>query len=660
MEMIRASRCPRCGWTFAPPVRICPDHPVETEPAVVSGYGSVLSYTTLASAPEGFKGPLQIALVELSGGARIFCHGKEESDLKIGRRVAIEQVDGVFYFAHLNLADRAALFWKRGGSVSARAAVVLKGTAKRVAAMGTVFKRLVLEHLRSGKRMETSSDQLPIISRAETYRERTAIIDSSGEYSYDRLLDVSARVATALLDGTDDLGEERIPFLVTPGFAWAAVQWGVWRAGGIAVPLPMGSPAAELEYFIDDTQAATLIVDVAGQGLLAPVASARGIRLLPFDEVLAFDAGPLPRVESSRRAMILYTSGTTSRPKGVVATHDNITAQITSLVTAWNWSAKDRILLCLPLHHVHGIINVVSCALWSGAKCEMLPRFDASSVWDRIGSGDLTLFMAVPTIYTRLISAWEAASAERRKALSHACARLRLMVSGSAALPVSTLERWKEISGHTLLERYGMTEIGMALSNPLNGERIPGTVGTSLPGVEVRLVDEQGEVVEAGAAGELEVRGPTVFKEYWGKGDATRQAFREAWFRTGDVAVIENGRYRILGRMNIDIIKTGGHKVSALEVEEQLRQHPAVAECAVVGVPDPEWGERVAAALVLSAANTLDLERLRTWSKERLASYKIPSRVLIVDALPRNAMGKVTKPALVDMFKSLGESDQAA
>jgi malonyl-CoA/methylmalonyl-CoA synthetase len=290
----------------------------------------------------------------------------------------------------------------------------------------------------------------------------------------------------------------------------------------------------------------------------------------------------------------------------------------------------------------------------------MLPRFDADVVWEHIASGSLTLFMAVPTIYIKLISAWEAASPQRRAILSQACARLRLMVSGSAALPVSTLNRWKEISGHTLLERYGMTEIGMALSNPLEGERVPGSVGTPLPGVEVQLVDEHGAAVAADAAGEIEVRGPGVFKEYWGKPQATQAAFREGWFRTGDVAVLENGRYRILGRMNIDILKTGGHKVSALEVEEQLREHPAIAECAVVGVPDSEWGERVAAAAVLRAGEALDLESLRSWAKERLASHKIPSRLLIVGALPRNAMGKVTKPAIVDLFKNLRNGDRSA
>jgi malonyl-CoA/methylmalonyl-CoA synthetase len=508
--------------------------------------------------------------------------------------------------------------------------------------------------------MKDSTGHLPLIARAEVHSARTAVIDAEGVFTYNRLLQASTCVASALLDGLDDLGEKRIPFLVTPGFPWVAVQWGIGRAGGVAVPLPLGSPTKELEYFIDDTQAAALVTDAAGGKILAPIAAARGLRLLFWDEALAAKPQPLPEVEDDRRAMILYTSGTTSRPKGVVTTHRNMTAQITTLVHAWRWSADDRILLFLPLHHVHGIVNVVSCALWSGAVCEMLPRFDADTVWEHIASGSLTLFMAVPTIYVKLISAWEAASPQRRAILSQACARLRLMVSGSAALPVSTLNRWKEISGHTLLERYGMTEIGMALSNPLEGERVPGSVGTPLPGVEVQLVDEHGAAVAADAAGEIEVRGPSVFKEYWGKPQATQDAFRDGWFRTGDVAVLENGRYRILGRMSIDILKTGGHKVSALEVEEQLREHPAIVECAVVGVPDSEWGERVAAAVVLREGESLDLESMRSWAKERLASHKIPSRLLIVDALPRNAMSKVTKPAIVDLFKNLRNGDHSA
>jgi malonyl-CoA/methylmalonyl-CoA synthetase len=497
------------------------------------------------------------------------------------------------------------------------------------------------------------TSHLLLIGRAGLHRGRTAIVDSQGSFTYDDLLDASSRVAAVLLAGRETLEEERVAFLVTPAFPWVAVQWGIWRASGVAVPLPLNSPRAELEYFVEDTKASTLVFDALAEALLTPIAAARGMRALSCDQVLAGQAAELPDITSERRAMILYTSGTTSRPKGVVTTHANIAAQVMSLVGAWEWSADDRILLCLPLHHVHGIVNVVSCALWSGATCEMLPRFDANAVWDRIAGGRVTLFMAVPTVYVKLIAAWDQSSPERRAALSQACSKLRLMVSGSAALPVSTLERWKEISGHTLLERYGMTEIGMALSNPVRGERVPGSVGTPLPTVEVQLVGEDGRLVVPGTSGEIEVRGPSVFAEYWGKPDASRDAFRDGWFRTGDTAVVENGMYRILGRTNIDILKTGGHKVSALEIEEALRQHPAITECAVVGIPDPEWGERVAVAVVLKDGDALDLQSLRAWAKELLAPHKLPSRFLVLDELPRNAMGKTMKPAVSALFQAV-------
>jgi malonyl-CoA/methylmalonyl-CoA synthetase len=502
------------------------------------------------------------------------------------------------------------------------------------------------------------ASRLPLIANAQSNGSRTAVVDAQGAFTYDDLLHVSARVATALLAGRDDLQQARVGFLVTPGFPWVAVQWGIWRAGGVAVPLPLNSTRPELEYLIGDAATSTLVFDAPAALLLQPIAAAYLVRALSYDQLRSAPPAELPDISSERRAMILYTSGTTSRPKGVVTTHANIAAQIKSLVEAWEWSANDRILLCLPLHHVHGIINVVCCALWSGAACEMLPRFDANAVWDRIAGGGLTLFMAVPTIYTRLIAAWEGASPELRAKLSHACSSLRLMVSGSAALPVSTLQRWKEISGHTLLERYGMTEIGMALSNPLHGKRVPGSVGTPLPGVEVRLVAEHGDPVGPGTPGGIEVRGPAVFAEYWARPEATRDAFRDGWFITGDTAVVENGMYRILGRTNIDILKTGGHKVSALEIEEALRQHPAVAECAVVGIADAEWGERVAAAVVLSDGHALDLESLRTWGRDLLAVHKLPSRLLVLEALPRNAMGKVMKPALPPLFQT-AEGDPA-
>ena len=457
--------------------------------------------------------------------------------------------------------------------------------------------------------------------------------------------------ASCLLNGAADLNEGRVAFLVPPGFDYAATQWGIWRAGGIAVPLATSHPRPELEYVVADCGAGIVVAHPEFETKVRPIAEERGMRFLLTAEMKDAEKAALPGVEVGRRAMILYTSGTTSKPKGVVTTHGNIQAQVEPLIAAWEWSAEDRILCFLPLHHIHGIINVLTCALWAGAMCEMMPAFDAEKVWERVLRGGLTLFMAVPTVYSRLIATWEAAPPERQKAMSDACGKMRLMVSGSSALPVSMLEKWRGISGHVLLERYGMTEIGMGLSNPLHGRRVPGHVGTPLPGMEVRLVGDDGKPVAPGQPGEIQVRGPGVFLEYWGRPEATREAFREGWFCTGDVAVVEDGVYRMLGRKSVDIIKTGGYKVSAIEIEEVLREHPEIAECAVVGVQDAEWGERVCAALILKKGCALTLEALRKWGKERLASYKVPSRMLAVGELPRNAMGKVVKPEVARLFR---------
>jgi malonyl-CoA/methylmalonyl-CoA synthetase len=506
--------------------------------------------------------------------------------------------------------------------------------------------------------MTSPSPPPAIVARAHRFRDRTAVVDSQGSHTYAHLLDASARVAGALLQvaGRDDLDEARVCFHLPPGFAHVAVQWGIWRAGGIAVPLALSHPLPELQYTVGDADPEIIIALGAGAApcrdlAAATAAGGKARHYLSADDALAFPL-PAPTVpmSPSRRAMMVYTSVTTGRPRGVISTHANLDAQIGALVQAWEWSAADRVLLVLPLHHVHGIVNVVCCALWSGATCEMPSGFDAGATWDALASGRLTLFMAVPTIYRRLIAAYDAADPASQAALREGSRGLRLMVSGSAALPVQTLERWREITGHTLLERYGMTELGMALSNPLRGERRPGFVGTPLPQVEVRVVDDRGDSVPDGTPGELAVRGPNVFLEYWRRPDATREAFRDGWFRTGDTAVKENGSYRLLGRSSVDILKTGGYKVSALEIEEVLREHPSIAECAVVGLADPEYGERVAAAVELRPGASLSLDELVAWGKARLAPYKVPRALRAVQALPRNAMGKVVKPEVRKVF----------
>ena len=496
-----------------------------------------------------------------------------------------------------------------------------------------------------------SGVNLKLFDRAEEWDGSTAIIASGRSYSYRDLLDASCRVGGSLLEGRSDLKGERIAFMVPPGFDYVAVQWGIWRAGGVAVPMGLQYPDPETEYTIRHSEATTVITVGEFEERLASISETQGFGLRSVQETLDGPSVEMPTLEGGRPAMILYTSGTTSRPKGVLTTHANIQAQAISLIDAWEWTSDDHILHVLPLHHIHGIINVLTCALMSGAKCEMHTRFDCEKVWKRFAEGDLTLFMAVPTIYSKLIGAWDKAPRDVKARLSRGASRLRLMVSGSAALPVSVLGKWKLITGHVLLERYGMTEIGMALSNPLRGERRPGCVGTELPGVEVRCIDKKGCRVAPGREGEIEVRGKAVFREYWKNPQATESAFRGDWFRTGDIAVMDRGSYRILGRKNVDIIKTGGYKVSALEIEEVLREHPDILDCAVVGVDDAEWGEQVSAAVELRCPGAIDLRTLREWSKERLAVQKIPKELLELEELPRNALGKINKPELRSLFE---------
>jgi malonyl-CoA/methylmalonyl-CoA synthetase len=496
----------------------------------------------------------------------------------------------------------------------------------------------------------SSSEKIVLIRRAEEHGARPAIIASEGRYTYNQLLGISRQIGLALLGGKDDLQEKRVAFLVPRGFHYVALQWGIWRAGGMAVPLCEIHPISELEYVIRDSGASIAVSHPEFEDKFRTVARDLGVRFVLTEELLSPTIGSLPQIDPARRAMILYTSGTTGKAKGVVSTHLNIQAQVTSLIEAWGWVSEDYILHVLPLHHVHGIINVLTCALWAGARCEILPRFDPLETWQTFIDRDLTLFMAVPTIYVRLIEAWETAHPQEQKLMREACQKFRLMVSGSAALPVSVLEKWKAITGHTILERYGMTEIGMALSNPLTGQRVPGSVGTPLPQVEVRLVDDGGDPVPPGVSGEIHVRGPGVFLEYWQLPEETRASFCHGWFATGDVAIVEEGMYRVVGRKSTDIIKTGGYKVSALEIEEVLRAHPAIRECAVVGIEDLEWGECVSAALNLRKGENLTLEELRTWAKKRLAPYKIPTRVVFVDDFPRNPLGKVKKALLKKLF----------
>jgi malonyl-CoA/methylmalonyl-CoA synthetase len=494
-------------------------------------------------------------------------------------------------------------------------------------------------------------NQLPIIERAASHSSRSAIGDADGSQAYADLLTRSADIAVALLNNEADLNEAHIAYLLPAGSDYVAVQWGIWRAGAVAVPLSQSATESELEYTLTDSEAKCLVTTSQFVNRVQTVCSRLDLRMMITEGVEQAGVAELPKIDISRRAMILYTSGTTSKPKGVVTTHECIQAQIESLIEAWHWQAEDRIPLFLPLHHIHGIINIMSCALWSGAYIEAFSRFDMDTILQRVAEKAYSVFMAVPTIYVKMIQALESMTESERSPIIDGFAQMRLMISGSAALPASVHEQWTALTGQMLLERYGMTEIGMGLSNPYLGERRPGAVGLPLPGVKVRLQSEADQtVITENEAGEIQVRGANVFLEYWNRSDATKEAFHNGWFRTGDMAILEDGYYCIMGRSSVDIIKSGGYKLSALEIEAALLDHPAICECAVVGLPDDTWGEAVSAAVVLADGETLDLEILRSWCRDRVSVYKIPQNLVTVDQLPRNAMGKVTKPAVVKLF----------
>lgn len=506
---------------------------------------------------------------------------------------------------------------------------------------------------------------LPFLRAAQARPRRIALVVGESKYRYRDLLAASERVAHFLLRGRTDLREARIVLLVPPGFAYVAAQWGIWRAGGVVVPLALAHPVPELVSLIEDADPELVLLHPDTEKKAVSAAETCGVpwadavdalkgppgTRLPKSPAGMPDAPPLPVVAESRPAHIIYTSGTTGRPKGVVTTHAATRNQVESISRAWEITDRDRVLNALPLHHVHGIVNALVCPLWRGAMVEILPRFDADAIWRRFARPRATVFMGVPTMYVRLIRAWERMPPERRRMAGRSAGDPRLMISGSAALPAEAHRRWREITGQVILERYGLSETGMVLTNPLRGARAEGHVGDPFPSVRVRLRGDGGDEALPGEEGLIEVRGPGLFREYWRRPEETAAAFRDGWFDTGDRAV-RHGRngYRILGRESVDIIKTGGEKVSALEIEDVLRRHPRVRDCAVVGIPDQEWGEQVSAAVVVTPGAAVSALRLRAWVKEYLAGYKAPARIMVVDALPRNSMGKVLKTQVRDLF----------
>ena len=489
---------------------------------------------------------------------------------------------------------------------------------------------------------------LKVFKQLNSFKERVAIESEGIEFSYAHLIEKSDLIASFLLGEKKDLMEERIGFLINPNIDYICTLWGIWKAGGIAVPLSLSAKENELDHYISDS-AIKLIITSDSCQQKENIPDKNNLDVKNLEDLLLEDKSKLPDLSQERKAMILYTSGTTNKPKGVVCTHKNVEAQISALVEAWEWTKEDHIPLFLPLHHIHGIINSLSCPLFVGAKVTMLGPFDAEKICSEVASKNFTVFTAVPTIYFSLIEQLENSMDSK---LSEGFKKMRLMMSGSAALAPEIHKKWKQLTGQELLERYGMTEVGMALSNKINGERRPGSVGVPLPEVKVRLEDDKGKMINnEDEAGQLLIKGPQVFQGYLNLPDKTKESFKDGWFITGDVVMLERGYYKILGRDSVDIIKSGGYKISALEIEDVLLRNDKIKECAVVGIPDDKWGEIVATAIVVKK-EAIKTEEIQQWCCNYLSDYKVPRRVEILENLPKNSMGKITKPELKEILKN--------
>jgi len=488
---------------------------------------------------------------------------------------------------------------------------------------------------------------LNLFKTAKKNLKRIAITDKDRSYSYQELIEISDQLSSGLLAKTSDLNEKRVGLFINPSFDYVAALWGIWRAGGVSVPLNLSATNRELTYYTREASINLILTDPDNKKRLAKFANKEKIDLKTPKELIQKTKKNLPKIKLERRAMILFTSGTTNKPKGVVSTHQNIESQVSCLVKAWKWCKDDFIPVFLPLHHIHGIINSLLCPLSVGGKVDIIGAFQTEEVSKAIIKNNYSVFTAVPTIYFSLIEKLETMKGKDLIIFKEKLSKMRLMMSGSAALASEIHKKWSKLTGQILLERYGMTEIGMAIANPLIGKRKPGFVGLPLPKVKIKLIDEnQSFIKKDKVPGEIICKGPQVFFEYWNKPQLTRNSFKGGWFKTGDIAQLEKGYYKILGRKSIDVINSGGIKVSALEIEDLLLKHPYIKECSVVGIPDKKWGEMVVAILVTKKNKTLNLKELKNWSKRKISPYKIPKKMKILKSLPKNSLGKVIKNEL--------------
>jgi len=434
-------------------------------------------------------------------------------------------------------------------------------------------------------------------------------------------------------------GAARVAVWATPTMETCVAVVGGLLAGAAVVPVNPKIGERDLGHILTDS-APDLVLAGPGGELPGPLAA---LPRIDVDVAASASGKPRPEPGPETPAFIVYTSGTTGPPKGVVLPRRAVASNLDALADAWAWTGADVVVHGLPLFHVHGLIVGVLGSLRRGGAVHHLGRFSSAAVGREL-AGAATMMFGVPTMYHRL-----AADCEADPELANAVRQARLLVSGSAALPVSDHERISRATGQRVVERYGMSETLMNCSVRADGDRRPGTVGLPLDGVEVRLVDDAGAPIEgfdAETVGEIEVRGPNLFTEYLNRPDATAQAMHDGWFRTGDMAVREpDGYVRIVGRRATDLIKSGGYKIGAGEIENALLEHPGVAEAAVTSEPDDDLGERIV-AWVVPAGEPPSAQQLADHVARLLAPHKRPRVVHFLDALPRNDMGKVTKRAL--------------
>ncbi len=460
-----------------------------------------------------------------------------------------------------------------------------------------------------------------------------AVRVGSDALSYRQLAEAAASLAERLE------GVERVAVWATPSLETCIAAVGALAAGVTVVPVDPKAGPRELEHVVSDS-APELVLAACAAELPEALATLERLDVEP-----RAGGGALPdRLEPEGTAVVFYTSGTTGPPKGVMVPRRAIVSNLDALAEVWDWTERDRLVHGLPLFHVHGLVLGVLGPLRRGGQVEHVGHFSSQAIAAAIRRGG-TMVFGVPTMYHRI-----ALDAERDHSLADAFAGARLLVSGSAGLPAAEHRRIERLTGQRIVERYGMTETLMNASVRADGEQRPGYVGLPLPGVELGLVDDLGAPLDASddeTIGEIVVRGPNLFTGYLNRPDATAEAVRDGWFHTGDLATrAADGYVRIVGRRATDLIKSGGYKIGAGEIEAALLEHPGVAEAAVAARPDPDLGERVAAWVVLAPGSPVTAEELSSHVGALLSPHKRPREVHFVPALPRNALGKVLKGSL--------------